>query len=84
MIEYLSSAITNLKAAKDTITTIQSLRDSAKINEATTELRECLIEVGDRVFASQEQVLSLQAKISNLEKENNHLKDWSLEKVNYK
>lgn len=83
MIEYLPSAISSLKAAKEIITTIQELRDFNKITTATTELKERLIETIDSVLAGKEQLLLLQTKISDLEKECNRLKDWSAEKKQY-
>lgn len=83
MLEYLPSAISSLRAAKDIITTIQELRDFDKIMIATTELKERLIETIDGVLAGREQLLALQTKISDLEKECNRLKDWSAEKEKY-
>ena len=83
MIEYIPSALSSLKAAKDIITTIQELRDFDKITTATTELKERLIDTIDSVLASKEQLLTFQEKITELEKENNRLKDWSAEKAQY-
>lgn len=83
MIEYIPSALSSLKAAKDLITTIQELRDFDKIITATTELKERLIETIDSVLASKEQLLTFQERITELEKENNRLKDWSAEKERY-
>ncbi|MBI5048127.1 MAG: hypothetical protein HZB54_04170 [Deltaproteobacteria bacterium] len=83
MIEYLPSAISSLKAAKDIIIAIQELRDIDKIKTATSEVKERLIETIDSVLASKEQLLSFQTKISDLEKECNRLKDWSIEREQY-
>lgn len=83
MLEYIPLALSNLRAAKDIITTLQDLRDFEKITTATTELKERLIEAIDNVLASKEQLLTFDKRISELEKENNQLKDWSLEKEKY-
>jgi len=83
MLEYIPSALSSLKAAKDIITTLQDLRDFDKITTATTELKERLIEAIDNVLASKEQLLTFDKKISELEKENERLKDWIIEKEKY-
>lgn len=80
MIEHIPLALSSLKAAKEIITTIQDLRDFGKIFTATSELKERLIESIDGVLATKEQLLSFQNRITDLEKENNHLKDWTAEK----
>ena len=83
MLEYIPLALSNLKAAKDIITTIQDLRDFEKITTATTELKERLIATIDNVLASKDQLLTFDKRITELEQENNRLKDWSLEKEKY-
>ena len=67
MLEYIPSALSSLKAAKDIITTIQDLRDFDKIMTATSELKERLIESIDNVLASKEQLLTFHERISELE-----------------
>jgi DNA repair exonuclease SbcCD ATPase subunit len=83
MIEHIPLALSSLKAAKDIITTIKDVRDFDKIATATAELKERLIEAIDNILASKEQLLAFHERISDLEKENNHLKDWSIEKSQY-
>jgi hypothetical protein len=83
MIEHIPAALTSLKAAKDMLLTMRDLRDFVKISEATTEIKERLIEAIDSVLASKEQLLTFDKKISELEEENKRLKDWSLEKEKY-
>jgi len=83
MFEYIPSALSSLKAAKDIIESLRDLRDFDKINAATSELKERLIETIDSVVASKEQLLTFDKRISELEKENERLKDWSVEKEKY-
>jgi hypothetical protein len=83
MFEYIPVALTNLKAAKDILMTIQDLRDFDKITTATKEIKERLIETIDSVLATKEQFLTFQDKITELEKENARLKEWFLEKQRY-
>ena len=83
MLEYLSQAITSLTAAKNIATTLLKLRDFDKLTTATIELKDHLVQAYDYVISEKERVLTLQAKISELEKECNRLKDWSTEKEQY-
>ncbi len=83
MIEYLSSAITGIKAAKDIAVAIKDLQDFDKISTATIELKERLIEITDNVLASKEHLLALQKQIADTEKGNERLNDWIEEKKRY-
>ena len=83
MLEYLSQAITSLTAAKNIATTLLELRDFDKLTTATIELKGHLVQTYDYIISEKERVLTLQAKISELEKECNRLKDWSTEKEQY-
>jgi hypothetical protein len=83
MIEYLPLAITSIKAAKEIATSMLELRDLNKIKTATSELNERLIEAIDSILATKEQFLAFQARITEVEKENDRLKDWSEEKNRY-
>lgn len=83
MIEYIPSALSSLKAAKEILTTIQNIRDFDKIMTATTEIKERLVEAIDSILSTKEQLLTFQDKITNLEQENKRLKDWTLQKEKY-
>jgi hypothetical protein len=83
MLEYLSQAITSLTAAKNIATTLLELRDFDKLTTATIELKGHLVQTYDHIISEKERVLTLQAKISELEKECIRLKDWSTEKEQY-
>lgn len=83
MVEHIPAALTSLKAAKDILLTMRDLRDFVKISEATTEIKERLIEAIDSVLASKEQLFTFDKRITELEQENNRLKDWRLEKEKY-
>lgn len=83
MIEYLPLALSSLKTAKDIVATFQDLRDYDKIVSATIELKERLAETIDHIISEKERVSALKERISDLEKENERLKDWSAEKGQY-
>jgi hypothetical protein len=83
MIEYITLALSSLKAAKEVIATIQNIRDFDKISIATTELKEHLIETIDSILSTKEQLLTFQDRITNLEQENNRLINWTAQKEKY-
>jgi hypothetical protein len=83
MIEYLPLAITYLKTAKDIASVLLEIRDLDKIASNVIELKDCIIKAYDHIIAEREQAFVLQKRISDIEKENERLKDWSVEKHQY-
>jgi hypothetical protein len=83
MFEYLPLAISSLNTAKSIASTLLELRDFDKITTATMELKSHLVQAYDYIISEKEHSLALQTRISELEKECNHLKDWSAEKEQY-
>lgn len=83
MIEYLKPAIASLTAAKNIVSSLLELRDSEKITAATMDLKDHLIQTYDYIISEKERMLSLQERISELERECERLKDWSAEKEQY-
>ena len=83
MFEYIPLAISSITTAKNIATTILELRDFDKIATATMELKGCLIQTYDFIISEKDRSLTLQTRISELEKECNRLKDWSTEKEKY-
>jgi len=79
----ISAALVSLKTAKDIASALLEIRDIDKITSNAIELKECIIKAYDLVIAEQEQLSILQKRIADIEKENERLKDWSVEKNQY-
>ncbi|SNB46261.1 hypothetical protein [Geobacter sp. DSM 9736] len=83
MISEFSAAVQSVKALKEVLTAAHELKDSTALIAAVNEVHGKLVIAYENVINSQEQRLSAQQKISELEKEITEIMNWKQETERY-
>jgi hypothetical protein len=82
-LEAVGSALSSLKIASDIATALVGIRDSAKLQEKTIELREAIIAAQDSALAARQNQSSLLEEVSKLKEQLARIEDWKAERDRY-
>lgn len=82
-ISEVSAALSSLKAAKDIIQALSSIKTETAMIEVRIELQSLIIDAQQGLLTAQESQSAATKRIAELEREVRHLQDWSIERERY-